>query len=101
MERTYETAAALVGRADGPLAGHLGAFVTGASISNGKETAMMGILNAMLINQMIVVSGGGAFGAGATTGLDAPGVDDKELATARALGQRIAEVALIAKRGST
>jgi hypothetical protein len=27
MERTYESAAALVGRAAGPLAGHLGAFV--------------------------------------------------------------------------
>src|SRR5262249_37663337 len=27
MERTYETAATLVGRAAGPLAGHLGAFV--------------------------------------------------------------------------
>jgi len=28
MERTYESAAALVGRAAGPLAGHLGAFVS-------------------------------------------------------------------------
>jgi NAD(P)H dehydrogenase (quinone) len=54
----------------------------------------------MLINQMIVVSGGGAFGASATTGPDSPGIDEKELATARALGKRVAEVAVITKRGS-
>jgi NAD(P)H dehydrogenase (quinone) len=77
-----------------------GAFVTGASISNGQETTMASILSAMLINQMIVVSGGGAFGASATTGPDSPGIDEKELASARALGKRVAEVALITKRGS-
>ena len=76
------------------------AFVTGGAISNGKETAMTAILNAMIINQMIIVSGGGAFGASATTGPDSPGIDDKELATARALGKRVAEVAVITKRGS-
>jgi NAD(P)H dehydrogenase (quinone) len=54
----------------------------------------------MIINQMIIVSGGGAFGASATTGPDSPGIDDKELATARALGKRVAEVAVITKRGS-
>src|SRR4051812_14441841 len=36
-----------------------GAFVTGASVSNGKETTMQSIHAAMLINQMSVVSGGG------------------------------------------
>jgi NAD(P)H dehydrogenase (quinone) len=77
-----------------------GAFVTGASISNGKETTMQAILAAMLINQMSVVSGGGAFGASATTGPDSPGIDDKELESARALGKRVAEVAAITKRGS-
>lgn len=77
------------------------AFVTGASISNGKDTTMAAILSVMLINQMIVVSGGGAFGASATTGPDSPGIDEKELATARALGKRVAEVAMITKRGST
>jgi NAD(P)H dehydrogenase (quinone) len=76
------------------------AFVTGGAISNGKETAMTAILSAMIINQMIIVSGGGAFGASATTGPDSPGIDDKELATARALGKRVAEVAVITKRGS-
>ena len=77
-----------------------GAFATGASISNGKETAMIAILGAMAMNQMVVVSGGGAFGASATTGPDSPGVDDKELESAKALGKRVAEVAAIVKRGS-
>ena len=76
------------------------AFVTGASISNGKETTMQSIHAAMLINQMSVVSGGGAFGASATTGPDSPGVDEKELGAARALGKRVAEFAAITKRGS-
>src|SRR5205823_10431219 len=75
------------------------AFVTGASISNGKETTMQSIHAAMLINQMSVVSGGGAFGASATTGPDSPGIDEKELESARALGKRVAEFAIITKRG--
>ena len=45
-----------------------GAFATGASVSNGKEVTILTILGAMLINQMIVVSGGGGVGASATTG---------------------------------
>jgi NAD(P)H dehydrogenase (quinone) len=49
---------------------------------------------------MIVVSGGGAFGASATTEGDSPGIDDKELAEARDLGRRVAEVAAIIKRGA-
>jgi NAD(P)H dehydrogenase (quinone) len=61
---------------------------------------MITILGAMLINQMIVVSGGGGFGASATTGPDSPGIDEKEMAEARDLGKRIAEVAAIVKRGS-
>jgi NAD(P)H dehydrogenase (quinone) len=76
------------------------AFVTGASVSNGKESTMQSIHAVMLINQMIVVSGGGAFGASATTGPESPGIDEKKLDSARALGKRAAEVAAIAKRGS-
>ncbi|MBA2252385.1 MAG: NAD(P)H-dependent oxidoreductase [Nitrospirales bacterium] len=68
------------------------AFATGGQISSGKELTMLTILAAMLGNQMIVVSGGGAFGASATTEGDSPGVDEKELASARELGQRVAEV---------
>ena len=60
---------------------------------------MLTILAAMLGNQMIVVSENGAFGASATTEGDSPGIDDKELADARALGKRVAEVAWLIKRG--
>ena len=77
-----------------------GAFATGASVSNGKEVTIFSIFAAMLINQMIVVSGGGGFGATATTGPDSPGIDEKELTEARDLGKRIAEVAAVVKRGS-
>jgi NAD(P)H dehydrogenase (quinone) len=77
-----------------------GAFVTGAAVSNGKELTMLAILEAMLVNQMIVTGGGGAFGASATTGPDSPGIDEKELAAARDLGKRIAEVAAMTKHGS-
>lgn len=74
------------------------AFTTGGQISSGKELTMLTILAAMLGNQMIVVSGGGAFGASATTEGDSPGVDEKELASARELGQRVAEVTWRMKR---
>ena len=69
------------------------AFATGGQISSGKEVTMLTILAAMLGNQMIVVGGGGAFGASATTEGDSPGIDKKELADAQALGRRVAEVA--------
>jgi NAD(P)H dehydrogenase (quinone) len=78
-----------------------GAFATGGAISNGKEVTMLSILGAMLINQMIVVSGGGGYGASATTGPDSPGIDEKEVAEARALGTRVAEIAAVIKRGSS
>jgi NAD(P)H dehydrogenase (quinone) len=77
------------------------AFATGASVSNGKEVTMLTILAAMLIHQMIVISGGGGFGANATTGPDSPGIDAKEIAEARDLGKRVAEVAAVVKRGSS
>jgi NAD(P)H dehydrogenase (quinone) len=75
------------------------AFATGGQISGGKEVTMLTILAAMLGNQMIVVSGGGAFGASATTEGESQGIDNKELADATALGQRVAEVAGLIKRG--
>ena len=74
------------------------AFVTGGQISSGKELTLLGILGAMLGNQMIVVSGGGAFGATATTEGDSPGIDQKELDGARALGQRVAEVTRLLRK---
>jgi len=77
------------------------AFATGAAVSAGKEFTILGILAAMLNNQMIVVSGGGGFGASATTGPDSPGIDEKELGSARDLGRRVAEIAAVVKRGSS
>jgi NAD(P)H dehydrogenase (quinone) len=76
------------------------AFATGGQVSGGKEVTLLTILAAMLGNQMIVVSGGGAFGASATTEGDSAGIDDKELAAARDLGRRVAEVAVLIKRGA-
>lgn len=77
------------------------AFATGGQVSSGKEVTMLTMLAAMLGNQMIVVSGGGAFGASATTEGDSPGIDRKELADARALGQRVAEVAKLVRSASS
>ena len=77
------------------------AFATGGQISGGKEITMLTVLAAMLGNQMIVVSGGGAFGASATTEGDSPGIDNKELTDARALGRRVADIAQLIKRGSS
>ena len=76
------------------------AFATGGQVSGGEEVTMLTILAAMLGNQMIVVSGGGTFGASATTEGDSPGIDEKELASARDLGKRVAEVAALIKRGA-
>lgn len=77
------------------------AFATGGQMSSGKEVTMLTILAAMLGNQMIVVSGGGAFGASATTEGDSPGIDNQELADAKELGRRVAEVAVTMRRGSS
>jgi NAD(P)H dehydrogenase (quinone) len=77
------------------------AFATGNSVSQGKEITMLTILAAMLNHHMMVISGSGGFGASATTGPTSPGIDEKELADARDLGKRVAEVASTIKRGST
>ena len=75
------------------------AFATGGQVSSGKEVTMLTILAAMLRNKMIVVSEGGAFGASASTEGASPGIDEEEFASAKALGQRVAEVAKMVKRG--
>ncbi len=62
---------------------------------------MLTIRAAMVMHQMLVTSGGGGFGASATTCPDSPGIDEKELAEANALGKRIAEIASLVKRGSS
>ena len=76
------------------------AFATGGQVSGGKEVTMLTILAAMLGNKMIIVSGGGAFGASATTEGESPGINEQELADARALGKRVAEVAWMVKRAA-
>jgi NAD(P)H dehydrogenase (quinone) len=78
-----------------------GTFATGGGFSNGKELTMLTMQAAMVMHQMLVTSGGGGFGASATTGPDSPGIDEKELAEANALGKRIAEVASMVKRGGS
>jgi NAD(P)H dehydrogenase (quinone) len=91
-----------LGTATGKMRNKVGAaFATGGGVSSGKEVAMLTILGAMLIHQMIVISAGGSFGASATTGATSPGIDEKELAEARDLGKRVAEVAALVKRGSS
>ena len=75
------------------------AFTTGGQVSSGKELTLLTMLAAMLGNQMIVVSAGGAFGASATTEGASPGVDAQELSQARLLGKRVALVASMIKRG--
>ena len=76
------------------------AFAVGGQVSSGKEVTMLTILAAMLGNQMIVVSGGGAFGASATTEGDSSGIDNQELADAKELGRRVAEIAARFKASS-
>ena len=90
-----------LGTATGKMRNKVGAaFATGGGVSSGKEVAILTILGAMLIHQMIVISSGGGFGASATTGPTSPGIDEKELADARDLGKRVAEVVALVKRGS-
>ncbi len=75
------------------------AFVTGGEVSSGKEVALLTILAAMIGNRMIVLSEGQALGATATTGEGKLPLDEKELKEGRDLGERVARVTLILKRG--
>jgi NAD(P)H dehydrogenase (quinone) len=70
------------------------AFVTGAHRTGGKETTMISILQAMLIEGMLVVGDpletGGHYGAA--------GSDEAGLKEGRALGKRVAELADLINR---
>ncbi len=68
------------------------AFTTGGQMAGGKELTMLTILAAMLGNQMLVVSGGGAFGASATSEGKSVGIQEWELEEAKELGRRVAGV---------
>lgn len=70
------------------------AFATSAHRTGGKETTIMSILQAMMINGMILVGDpyetGGHFGAA--------GSDEEGLKEGRALGKRVAELADLLSR---
>ena len=78
-----------------------GAFSTGGNFTGGKEHVVISLLLYMLNNRMIIAGpiykpgarGWGEIGASATTGRDDPGVREAELADAKKLGHRIADVA--------
>jgi multimeric flavodoxin WrbA len=78
-----------------------GAFATGGGDGGGKGLVVLSILTAMLNNGMVIAGPHymdgqarfGGFGVGATTGPDSPGLDEAELARARLLGERVANVA--------
>ena len=77
-----------------------GAFSTGGNFTGGKEHVVISLLLYMLNNRMIVVGpiyregdgGWGEIGASATTGSDDRGLSELELAGARRLGKRVAQV---------
>ncbi len=83
-----------------PLRDKVGAvFATGGQGAGGRELAMLGMLAAMLHQWMIVLSGESPIGASAATECKPVPVDERELAEARALGRRLAEVAATVRRG--
>ena len=74
-----------------------GAFVTGGSVSSGKELARIAILTAFVNMRFVIVGavdadGFGTLGAQATTGRADPGLSEEELDEARRFGKRFAEV---------
>jgi NAD(P)H dehydrogenase (quinone) len=85
-----------------PMRDKVGAvFATGGQGAGGRELAMLGMLAAMLHQWMIVLSGESPIGASAATETKPVPVDQHELAEARALGRRLAEVAATVRRGRT
>ena len=83
-----------------PLRDKVGAvFATGGQSAGGRELAMIGMLAAMLHQWMLVLSGESPIGASAATESKPIPIDASELAEARALGRRVAEVARIVKSG--
>lgn len=70
------------------------AFATGAHRTGGKETTMLSIIQAMLINGMVVV--GDPFETGGHYG--AAGSDEVGLKEGRALGKRVAELAELIRK---
>lgn len=72
-----------------------GAFVTGGSVSSGKELARIAILAAFMNLKFVVIgaedaAGFGTLGAQATTGSSDPGLSEAELEEGRRFGLRFA-----------
>jgi len=86
-----------------------GAFSTGAMKTGGKEHVVVSLLLALMMKGVIIVGPiydfgafqSGAFGATAMTGPPDDGVSDSELNDARALGERVANIAERLKSTST
>lgn len=78
-----------------------GAFSTGAMKTGGKEHVVVSLLLALMMKGVIIVgpvydfgfAQSGALGASAMTGPPDDGVSESELDDARALGERVAEIA--------
>ncbi len=75
------------------------AFAAGGQGDGGRELTMLGILAAMLHHRMLVISGESAIGASAATEEPPVDLDERELQSARALGQRVAELAAALRAG--
>lgn len=86
-----------------------GAFSTGAMKTGGKEHVVVSLLLALMMKGVIIVgpvydfgfAQSGAFGASAMTGPPDVGVSKPELDDARALGERVAEIAVKLKSSPT
>jgi len=77
------------------------AFATGGQESGGQELTMLTILGAFLHNEMIVIGGGGPYGAAASTETGPDPLHAQSLERAVALGRRLADVASIVVTGRT
>jgi len=75
------------------------AFATGGQESGGQELTMLTMLGAFLHNEMIVISGGGPYGAGASTETGPVPLHDRSLERATVLGRRLADVTALVVAG--
>lgn len=86
-----------------------GAFSTGAMKTGGKEHVVVSLLLALMMKGVIIVgpvydfgfAQSGALGSSAMTGPPDDGVSESELDDARALGERVAEIAVKLKSSPT
>ena len=75
------------------------AFAAGGQESGGQELTMLTILGAFLHNEMVVIGGGGPYGAAASTETGPEPLHERSLERAHALGRRLAEVTAIVAVG--